>query len=341
MSPRGALPILVGLCVCLLTVSSIAAVTTAQQPELVVEQHGSGIALEDESTTYLWQYSTYSMSVTFSATSDEIHTVCLSQYDEDSVEQPLVCQWTAVDTEGSTTVTLTQSEWPEDISGEETLAIEIYTGRNTNGEPIEQVLQPVYIIEKDGDLDGNGLTNEREIELGTHPADADSDGDGLTDGIEVMLGTDPRDSATPYRIGVVTVGSLTAGAFGLLLVAGRLMMGLQALGVSTGRDGDEEPVSERAETPTFEAPIRDEERIRRLLSAHEGRLKQSQIVEATDWSKSKVSRLLSSMEDDGEITRVRLGRENLVCLRGHEPADVTPSWKDTDESGSPDGGTSP
>jgi hypothetical protein len=339
MSPRGALPILVGLCVCLLAVSSIAAITTAQQPELVVEQHGSGIALEDESATYLWRYSTYSISVTFSATSDELHTVCLAQYDGDAVEQPLVCQWTAVDTDGSTTVTLTQSEWPEEMSGEETLAIEIYSGRNTNGEPIEQVLQPVYIIEKDGDLDGNGLTNEREMELGTHPADADSDHDGLTDGIEVMIGTDPRDSATPYRIAVVTIGSLTAGAFGFLLVAGRLMMGLQALGVSTGRD-DEESVSEPADQQTFEAPIRDEERIRRLLSAHEGRLKQSQIVEATEWSKSKVSRLLSSMEDDEEITRVRLGRENLVCLRGHEPADVTPSWEDKDESGSPEGGTS-
>ena len=341
MSPRGALPILVGLCVCLLAVSSIAAITTAQQPELVVEQHGSGIALEDESTSYLWRYSTYSMTVTFSATSDEIHTVCLAQYDEDAVEQPLVCQWTAVDTDGSTTVTLTQSEWPEEMSGEETLAVDIYSGRNTNGEPIEQVLRPVHIIEKDGDLDGNGLTNEREIELGIHPAEADSDGDGLTDAIEVMIGTDPRDSVTPYRIAVVTIGSLTAGAFGVLLVAGRLMMGLQALGVSTGRDDDTESVSEPAETKTFEAPIRDEERIRRLLSAHDGRLKQSQIVEATEWSKSKVSRLLSSMEDDAEITRVRLGRENLVCLRGHEPADVTPSWEDKDGSGSAEGGASP
>jgi hypothetical protein len=340
MSPRIALPLLVGLCVCLLVGSSIAPVV-AQQSDLVVEQHGSGIALEDESTTYLWQYSSYSVTVAFSAPSDGIHTVCLSQYDEDTVEQPLTCQWTAVDPNGSTSVTLTQSEWPEDISGEETLAVEIYDGRNTNGEPVEQVLQPVYIIEKDGDLDGNGLTNEREIQLGTHPAAADSDDDGINDGIEVMLGADPRDAATPYRIAVVTIGSLAAGAFGFLLVAGRLLMGLQALGVSTGRDREAEPTTDPVDEQTFEPPIRDEERIRRLLSSHEGRLKQSQIVEATEWSKSKVSRLLSSMEDDEEITRIRLGRENLVCLRGHEPADVTPSWEDKDGSGSTEGGASP
>jgi len=340
MSTRIALPLLVGLCVCLLLGSSIAPIGTAQQPELVVEQHGSGIALEDESTTYLWKYSTYSMTVTFSAANDGIHTVCLSQYDEDTVEQPLACQWTAVDTEGSTTVTLTQSEWPEEISGEETLAIEIYDGRNTNGEPVEQVLQPVYIIQKDGDLDGNGLTNEREIQLGTHPATADSDDDGITDGIEVMVGTDPRDAATPYRIAVVTIGSLTAGAFGFMLVAGRLVMALQALGVSTGRNREAESTTDGVDEQSFEPPIRDEERIRRLLSSHEGRLKQSQIVDGTEWSKSKVSRLLSSMEDDEEITRIRLGRENLVCLRGHEPADVTPSWEDKDGS-SHEGGTSP
>ena len=340
MPSRVALPLLVGLLVCLLAISGIA-VVTAQQSDLVLEQHGSGIALEDESTTYLWKYSSYSVSVTFSATTDGIHTVCLSQYDEDAVEQPLACQWTAVDTDGPTTVTLTQSQWPEDISGEETLAIEIYSGRNTNGEPVEQVLQPVHIIEKDGDLDGNGLTNEREIQLGTHPAQADSDDDGITDGIEVMVGTDPRDVATPYRIGVVTIGSLTAGAFGFLLVAGRFVMALQALGVPTGRDAEAESTTDAVDEQSFEPPIRDEERIRRLLSSHDGRLKQSQIVDGTEWSKSKVSRLLSSMEDDGEITRIRLGRENLVCLRGHEPSDVTPSWEETDGSGSPEGGASP
>lgn len=339
MSPRVALPLLVGLCVCLV-VGSIPPVATAQQPDLVVEQHGSGIALEDESTTYLWQHSSYSVTVTFSASSDEVHTVCLSQYDEDTVEEPLVCQWTAVDPNSSTSVTLTQPEWSEDISGEETLAVEIYTGRDTNGEPVEQVLQPVHILEKDGDLDGNGLTNEREIELGTHPAKADSDTDGFTDGIEVMLGTDPRDAATPYRIAVLTIGALTTGAFGILLVAGRLVQTLQALGVSTGREREAESTTDGGSGQTFEPPIRDEERIRQLLSAHGGRLKQSQIVEATEWSKSKVSRLLSSMEDDAEITRVRLGRENLVCLRGHEPSDVTPSWEDND-SGSAEGGASP
>ena len=332
MPSRVALPSLLGLFVCLLVLSGIATGVAAQQADLIVEQHGSGVALEDESTTYLWQYSTYSTTVTFSSTSDGIHTVCLSEYDDEAGEQPLACQWTAVDTTEPTTVTLTQSEWPENMSGEETLAIEIYSGRDTVGTPVEQVLLPVHIIEKDGDLVGNGVSNEREIKLGTHPARADTDGDGLTDGVEVMIGTDPRDTATPYRIAVLIIGSLTVGAFGVLLVAGRLMTGLQALGVSTGRESVTDTESPPTNQQAFDPPVRDEERVRRLLSSHDGRLKQSQIVEATDWSKSKVSRLLSSMEDDQELTRIRLGRENLVCLRGHEPPDITPSWEDSDGS---------
>ena len=315
----------------LLVFAGLASGVAADEPDLVVEQHGSGVALEDEPTTYLWQYNSYSVTVTFVATSGGIHTVCLGQHDDDTVEQPVACQWTAAEAGEPTAVTLTQSEWPENISGEETLSVEVYPGRDTDTEPIASHQQPVHIIEKDDDLAGNGLSNEREIELGTHPALADTDGDGLTDGVEVMLGTDPRDPTTPYRIAVVGIGLLTTGAFGFLLVAGRLVAVLGTLGVTVGRDTEDEsaPV---ADQQLLDPPIRDEKRVQKLLSAHDGRLKQSQIVEATEWSKSKVSRLLSSMEEEGDITRIRLGRENLVCLRGHEPADISPSWEDGDGS---------
>ena len=45
-----------------------------------------------------------------------------------------------------------------------------------------------------GDSDGDGLTDDYERELGTHPDIADSDGDGVSDGTEVLKGqTDPLD----------------------------------------------------------------------------------------------------------------------------------------------------
>ncbi|QDX41151.1 hypothetical protein [Salarchaeum sp. JOR-1] len=65
--------------------------------------------------------------------------------------------------------------------------------------------------------------------------------------------------------------------------------------------------------------LSDEDRVRGLLEDHGGRMRQVQIVEETDWSKSKVSMLLSEMEDADEISRLRIGRENVVSLPGHEP----------------------
>jgi hypothetical protein len=65
--------------------------------------------------------------------------------------------------------------------------------------------------------------------------------------------------------------------------------------------------------------LSDEERVVNLLESSGGRMKQVDIVENTNWSKSKVSMLLSDMEDEGMISRLRVGRENIVSLSGHEP----------------------
>ncbi|KTG07809.1 hypothetical protein AUR64_01915 [Haloprofundus marisrubri] len=63
----------------------------------------------------------------------------------------------------------------------------------------------------------------------------------------------------------------------------------------------------------------DEERIMKLLETHDGQMRQVAIVEEVEWSKAKVSRLLSQLDDEGKITKLRLGRENLICTRGCEP----------------------
>ncbi|MHC3437938.1 helix-turn-helix transcriptional regulator [Natrialbaceae archaeon A-gly3] len=70
---------------------------------------------------------------------------------------------------------------------------------------------------------------------------------------------------------------------------------------------------------TDEEFLSDREQVHYLVDENGGRMKQSEIVEAVDWSKAKVSRLLAELEDDGEITKLRLGRENLICLEGNEP----------------------
>jgi len=47
------------------------------------------------------------------------------------------------------------------------------------------------VIDTELDSDGDGLTDEQEIELGTDPNNPDTDGDGISDGREKELGTDP------------------------------------------------------------------------------------------------------------------------------------------------------
>ncbi|WP_242695461.1 helix-turn-helix transcriptional regulator [Halomontanus rarus] len=83
--------------------------------------------------------------------------------------------------------------------------------------------------------------------------------------------------------------------------------------------------SSDADSESGPAPISDEElmtdedRVVALIRRNGGRMKQVNIVEETGWSKSKVSMLLSDMEEEGTISKLRVGRENIVSLEGFEP----------------------
>ncbi|WP_458210661.1 helix-turn-helix transcriptional regulator [Haladaptatus sp. NG-SE-30] len=92
--------------------------------------------------------------------------------------------------------------------------------------------------------------------------------------------------------------------------------------VTSESEPDEEPIpDERAPVGNLadEEMLTDEERIRSLLIQYGGRMKQADITAETSWSKSTVSRKLSKMEENDEITRVQIGRGNLVFLNGSEP----------------------
>lgn len=79
-------------------------------------------------------------------------------------------------------------------------------------------------------------------------------------------------------------------------------------------DGGDEP-------PVDPDLLSDEERITRLLDQHGGRMKQATIVDETGWSNAKVSQLLSRMAEDGDVEKLRLGRENIISLPEFEEGD--------------------
>lgn len=68
--------------------------------------------------------------------------------------------------------------------------------------------------------------------------------------------------------------------------------------------------------------LSDEERVLRLLRKNGGRMKQASIVTETGWSNAKVSQLLSKMDDDEEIKKLRIGRENLITLPEIDPTEI-------------------
>lgn len=138
-------------------------------------------------------------------------------------------------------------------------------------------------------------------------------------------GTGEEGDPTPWGM---VAGAVVVGA---VVVAGVLYRRLREPTPSTD---DDDPSPEPAETadPPPDPPgdgaaavpgggggteaelLSDEERIERLLRSNEGRMKQANIVRETGWSDAKVSQLLSAMDDEGRVTKLRLGRENLISL---------------------------
>ncbi|WP_058367115.1 helix-turn-helix transcriptional regulator [Haloparvum sedimenti] len=81
-------------------------------------------------------------------------------------------------------------------------------------------------------------------------------------------------------------------------------------GAGAGDGGSSSTETAGAETEL----LSDEDRVRNVLADNDGRLKQSTIVEELGWSKSKTSRVLSRMAEEGTVEKLRLGRENVIDL---------------------------
>lgn len=208
-----------------------------------------------------------------------------------------------------------------------------------------------YTDPSDPDTDGDGLEDAAEIEdFGTGPYTVDSDRDGLSDGREVALGSNPTDPSSTAQPGLarralwtITDRPLLSGlVVGISLVVGLIFVvrgtDRPSAGLgdrrSTEPEADDsdasdavgnEPVKEAPDSPTPSDEARimtNEERVVHLLEQHDGRMLQSEMVEAADWSKATVSRVLSRMEQAGAVSRVDIGRGNLVTRPEDEPPSV-------------------
>lgn len=97
----------------------------------------------------------------------------------------------------------------------------------------------------------------------------------------------------------------------------------------------EKPVSKQAVYVEF--GLQPHEFLAWLVRDAGGKMWQTDLVRTTGWAKSTVSRYLETLEANGTVTRVLIGRNNLVGIPGEMPdivsspdADATPDGSSTD-----------
>ncbi|MEF8862229.1 MAG: hypothetical protein V5A40_10810 [Haloarculaceae archaeon] len=176
-------------------------------------------------------------------------------------------------------------------------------------------------------------------------------GDGGADGAATEPPGSPPDGTTPGAgdggFGLLPLVGLAAvlalGLGGAFAYRSGVLGGAGTAATEPGDDGDGGGTAATAEgagsTGGEPAPgpsipdeelLSDEDRVMGLLDVRGGRMKQVEIVEETGWSKSKVSMLLSEMAEEGEISKLRVGRENIISKKGMEPEAAGSPFEDED-----------
>jgi len=155
--------------------------------------------------------------------------------------------------------------------------------------------------------------------------------------LAIVYEGDPRGTASPTPglgggVPLVPVAGLLA-LVGLAAVLYYLndsdefpAVGASSTSSSGGSDGPAAPeTANGGSEPNEEIDVEllsDEERVERLLDQNGGRMKQARIVKETGWSNAKVSQLLSSMDEEDRIDKLRIGRENLISFPDEDVTEI-------------------
>ncbi len=129
---------------------------------------------------------------------------------------------------------------------------------------------------------------------------ADTGGDGATDD-----GADDVEDEFPVAVVAAFVALIAAVGAGVYLL---------------NRD-DEAGEDDGSELAGLEEAVPDTERVMGMVEDAGGKMKQKRIVEETGWSEAKVSQVTSKLEEEGEIRKLRMGRENVLEILDEEDED--------------------
>src|SRR6056297_586838 len=190
---------------------------------VAVNDTGDAVVASSNGTTYLWQTESYAANVTFRVDAPEDkYSICV--YPDESASNEYDCQ--SKDTGNGTTTTALLEVGNASATGERSLYFEVVPTFGSDETSLANRTVTQHVISKDGDLDDDGLTNGKEVnlsekpgwpadafnnrdidsdgledglelnELRSSPTNADTDSDGLPDGAENSFQTNPADSDT-------------------------------------------------------------------------------------------------------------------------------------------------
>jgi uncharacterized membrane protein len=138
-------------------------------------------------------------------------------------------------------------------------------------------------------------------------------------GLKTMIAEALNNTMLPWLIGFAVLA--------LVIVGGGVAYRTSAIGTEIPDEADTVTSTSTA-TISEEELMADEDRVLMLLRNNDGRMRQANIVNETNWSKSKVSMLLSEMDDEDLISKLQVGRENIISITGNEPEAARSPFED-------------
>lgn len=258
--------------------------------------------------------------------------------DEEDAEPVRECTPTlVVGNRSSASVTVGFAEWPANWTDRTRATVTLRGNASGDTRTLDQRNLTVVPLVPENDVVDDGLSTRAELRYGTDFASADTDGDGLTDseelnsygtdpverdtdsnmvpdGVEVLIGSDPTNPWTPH-VFLIPVALFIGGVVGIVTLRLPSDRSRNGRGAGMYPENPDQLQFDQDDLADFEL-VSDDRRVLSLLAERDGRMRQSEVVEETDWSKSKASRILSRMEDEELISRIRIGRENVVTRPG-------------------------
>lgn len=342
---------------CLLLLTSVAGVATATHGGLHVTSttyEGDARVSTPSDHVFLWDSKPFNISTTIQTgnASGEYRVCAIATPVENGSSTHLDCKSVTLEPNATQSVSLSNVSAPNNASGKYDLEVAVNSSAS-GGKTLGNLTTKVTFMSTGGDLDKDGLTNLDETTNGTllteadtdndtlsdgaevkthgtNPLKADTDGDGLSDSLELQLGMNPTRSAVPVytALFLLTLGVLAALGYRRYAreqsaeADSTDLESTRSAPVLNGTSVDDPAVGSTGGAADDTEFVSDEDRILQILADNDGRLMQGRLVELTDWSKSKVSRRLTTLEEEGRVRKITLGRENMVVLPGREPDGV-------------------